>query len=179
MTERDEDRLTRLDVTAYRGLAYRQQSPGYDPMSGTGARRRGGRFNPPRSFPVLYLALSVQTAAAELRRGAPRAGLSLADALPRAVFRYDVELVRVVDLRDPDALQRLDVTTEELLAADQIRSRAIGEAAARLGLQAILAPSATGTGDVLAVILDNLAGSRCEPELLTTWTDVRDVGTGT
>lgn len=175
MTDGVEDRLARLELTSYTGHAYRQQSPGYDPRSGVGARRRGGRFNPPRSYPVLYLTLSVETAAAELQRSAQRTGLSLAEALPREVFRYDVSLSRVLDLREVGTLEQLGVTREELLAGDQARSRQIGEGAARNGIQAILAPSATETGEVLAVILDNLGTGRCDPSLVTVWASVADV----
>ena len=40
-------------------IAYRNQAKGFDPRSGDGARRLGGRFNPPHSFPVLYLCLTL------------------------------------------------------------------------------------------------------------------------
>jgi RES domain-containing protein len=53
---------------AYSGICYRQQSPKYDPLSGEGARMQGGRFNPPNSFPVLYLCSTAGCAAAEFMR---------------------------------------------------------------------------------------------------------------
>ncbi len=128
MTERDEERLARLNLASYSGTAYRHQSPGFDPRSGTGARRRGGRFNPPRSFQVLYLALSVETAAADLRQAAERMNLPLAAALPREVFVSTVSLDHVLDLRASEALAGLEATRNQLLAADQARSRVVGEA---------------------------------------------------
>lgn len=176
MTGRLEDRVAQILPTSYRGTAYRQQGPGYDPRSGAGARRRGGRFNPPRSFPVIYLAMSIETAAAELRHVSARMGIALHDALPREVFAFDLDLTRVLDLRDEEKLDQLGITKDELLAADQLRSREIGEAALRVGFQAIAAPSATGTGDVLAVLLDNLGPGRCEPTPLVEWNEESDIG---
>ena len=176
MSNRIEDRLARIAPAHYVGTAYRQQGPGYDPRSGAGARRHGGRFNPPRSFPVLYLALTLETAAAELRHIADRSGIALRDALPRELFSFELDLTRVLDLRDEDALSELEVTRDDVLAPDQQRSREIGEAALSVGLQAIAAPSATGTGEVLAVFLDNLGVGRCEPTRLGTWNDEPALG---
>lgn len=174
MIENDEDRLARVELVPYAGSAYRHQSPDLDPLSGVGARRRGGRFNPPRSFPVLYLGLELDTVAAELRRSAARTGLNVLDALPREVFRYDVDVSRVLDLRDPSTLDALETTLDELLAADRLRGQQIGVAALHSDAQAILAPSATGTGTVLAVLLDNLGASRCTANLQATWRSLGD-----
>lgn len=175
MIENDEDRLARVELVSYVGSAYRHQSPDLDPLSGVGARRRGGRFNPPRSFPVLYLALGLDTVAAELRRSAARTGLDVIDALPREVFRYDLDVGRVLDLRDPSTVETLETTLDELLAADRLRGQQIGVAALHADVQAILAPSATGTGTVLAVLLDNLGASRCTARLEATWRSLDDL----
>ena len=175
MTQRDEDALAELDVAPFVGDAYRQQAPGFDPVSGAGARRRGGRYNPPQSFPVLYLALTTTVAAAELRHGAERIGLQARDALPRELYRIDLHLERVVDLRQPEALAALNVTRNDLLAASQLRSRQIGTAASHLGIQALLAPSAAGDGDVIAVFVDNLGVSRCDATLEAEWRSEADL----
>lgn len=177
MTDRLEDHLGRVTPVSFSGAAYRQQAPGYDPRSGAGARRRGGRFNPPLSFPVLYLACSLETAAAELRHVSERTGLALRDSLPREVFRFDLELTKVLDLRDDNTLATLRVTREELLAPDQLRSREVGEAALRVGFQAIAAPSAAGHGDIIAVLVDNLGSAPCEPNTLGLWTVESEIGT--
>lgn len=62
---------SRADVTGYRN-----QAPGFDPRSGEGARRFGGRFNPPGSFPTLYLCSITPATWHAMRRvsDAPRAG---------------------------------------------------------------------------------------------------------
>ncbi|MDE0674208.1 MAG: RES family NAD+ phosphorylase [bacterium] len=56
-------------------IGYRNQTPGYEVRSGEGARRFGGRFNQPDSFPVLYLCTTRKCASAELKRKAYRQGL--------------------------------------------------------------------------------------------------------
>ena len=178
MSQRDEELLARATTVQLQGLAYRNQPPGFDPRSGAGARRRGGRFNPPNSFPVLYLALTPDTAAAELHRAAEGMGLPVSAVLPRELFRYDVDLTRVLDLRDQAVRDVLGVTLPELLAADRTRSHQIGEAASRLGIQALVCPSATGVGDILAVFVDNLGSGTCEPHLVATWATEDQVGGG-
>jgi RES domain-containing protein len=125
---------------------------------------------------VLYLALSPATAAAELHRGAEAMGLPTSAVLPRELYRYDVDLTTVLDLRDETTRQALEVTIDELLAADRSRSTQLGAAAAARGIQALICPSATGVGYVVAVFVENLGASRCEPHLVTTWTTETDVG---
>ena len=176
MTLRDEELLARASKTGLKCIAYRNQPSGFDPRSGAGARRRGGRFNPPNSFGVLYLAMSCETAGAELQRASAAMGLPLAAVLPRELFQYDVDLQAIVDLRDPATREQLEVTVDELLAADRVRSQQVGEAASRLGIQALICPSATGIGDVLVVFVDNIGAGVCEPHLLGTWSIEAEVG---
>jgi RES domain-containing protein len=107
----------------------------------------------------------VETVDRELARSLARAGMSSAAARPRSLATIRVRLTRVLDLTDPAMLERLGVTREGIQAEDPALPRAIGEAAHRLGYEAVLAPSATGSGRVLAVFLDNLAaGSTIEVE---------------
>ena len=53
---------------------YRNQATGFDPRSGDGARRFGGRFNPLHSYPVVYLCTTRPCVVAELTRQARRQG---------------------------------------------------------------------------------------------------------
>ena len=50
----------------YQGLVYRALTPVWarEPLSGEGARRHGGRFNP-KGVPALYTALSIMSAIRE------------------------------------------------------------------------------------------------------------------
>lgn len=81
-------------------IAYRNQAKGFDPRSGDGARRLGGRFNPPHSFPVLYLCLTRPCVIAELTRQAERQGLNVDASLPRELFEFSADLDTVLDLTD-------------------------------------------------------------------------------
>jgi hypothetical protein len=72
------------------------------------------------------------------------------------MYRYEVQLAAVLDLTPNPARGALELSDSELAAADAYRCRQIGEATHYLGLEGILAPSATGEGTVLAVYFDRL-----------------------
>jgi RES domain-containing protein len=84
--------IEQLTPVAYAGHAYRHLAPGYSAYSGEGARAAGGRWNPPNSFPVLYLALDEDTVTAEVIRHAARTGRRPEDLLPRLLYRYQLDL---------------------------------------------------------------------------------------
>ncbi|CAN5689345.1 hypothetical protein BH18CHL1_BH18CHL1_03910 [soil metagenome] len=68
-----------------------------------------------------------------------------------------IDLKRVLDLRLTSVRDALDISVEDITGDDLAVPRAIGEAAQRLGYEAIVAPSATGIGHVVAIMLTNLA----------------------
>lgn len=162
-------RLGRLKAGSLEVAAFRHQSPGRDPLSGEGSRGRGGRYNPPRSFPVLYLALSEATAAMELERLGQRHALGVGALLPRELYSYAVKLDEVVDLRDSATLDLLGLTASDLVSADLASTQTIGAEAHALGFKAIAAPSASGSGDILALLIDNAHPLRLQPTLAATW----------
>ena len=98
----EASKLAKLTGMAHSATGYRNQASGFDPRSGDGARRFGGRFNPPHSFPVIYLCTSRPCVVAELTRQAQRQGLSVHDLLPRELWRITVELTKVLDLTHGD-----------------------------------------------------------------------------
>jgi RES domain-containing protein len=85
------------------------------------------------------------------------ASARLAVTLPRELATIRVELTRVLDLRSESARRALGIRLEEITGDDLTVPRAIGEAAQHLGYEAVVAPSATGIGDVLALFLTNRA----------------------
>jgi RES domain-containing protein len=72
------------------------------------------------------------------------------------MYRYEVVLSAMLDLRDPAARASLELSDAELKTNDAAECQQIGEAAHYLGLEGILAPSAAGKGTVLAVFFDRL-----------------------
>lgn len=172
----DSSALAAVRARTLSGLAYRSQAPGYDPRSGEGARFLGGRFNPPGSFPVLYLCRSRPCIVAELRRRAGREVIGLQGLLPREVFEYEVVLHSVLDLTDEDVLHGLNVQRRDVVSPDWSFTQELGRAAKARGFQAILSASATDVGEVLAVFTENLGGhGRIKPRLVETWSSPADL----
>ena len=151
-------------------VGYRNQAPGFDPLTDDGARRAGGRFNPPNSFPVLYLCSTRPCVVAELTRQAERQGLRVDDFLPREVIEVAGTLGKVLDLTDLATLDALGITPADLVREDRGFTREIGEAAHEHGFQAIRSPSATGVDQVLAIFPENLAGAVLKANLIDVWT---------
>ena len=135
-------------------VGYRNQAPGFDPRSGEGARRFGGRFNPPNSFRVLYLCSTCACATSELRRQAQRQSIDIERFLPRELWMVDMRRRRVLDLTGPESLESLEITGEDLVRDDYRFTQAIGKWAHEFRFQAIRTPSATGTGDVSMPVTD-------------------------
>lgn len=148
------ERLDQLDRIAYNGEAWRHVAPGRNPSSGEGARVLGGRWNPPDSFPALYLGLTYNVVVSEFYRAAARQALAPASLLPRVVYQYEVEVASLVDLRSDEACATLGVTAPALLADNLELTQAIGEAGHYLGLEGLLAPSAAGPDAALALFTD-------------------------
>ncbi len=133
--------LSKIVTLAGRGLSvkgFRNQASGFDPRSGDGARRFGGRFNRPHSYPVVYLCSTRPCVVAELRRQARRQGLAVEDLLPRELWLVTAALTKVLDLTDTETLRVLGVEPDELVRDDLQLTHDIGEAAHEHRFQAIL-----------------------------------------
>jgi RES domain-containing protein len=126
----------------------------------------GGRWNPRRSFAVLYLGTAIETVVAEFHRLAAKQLLAPDSFLPRTLYSYDVELHNVLDMREPESREALGLDMESLTGDDLSACQAIGEAAFTCGREGIVAPSATGVESVLAVF----------PGRLMPGSAIRDVG---
>ncbi|CAN5895822.1 hypothetical protein BH23ACT2_BH23ACT2_09280 [soil metagenome] len=167
--------LGHLTGTALSAVAYRNQAKGFDPRSGDGARRLGGRFNPPHSFPVLYPCLTRPCVVAELTRQAERQGLNVDALLPRELFEIRANLDQVLDLADPATLDALGIATPDLVREEHRFTQEIGEAAHEHAFQAIRSPSATGVDNVLAIFSEKLAGTVLNVRLLGEWNSPDDL----
>jgi RES domain-containing protein len=175
MGQYEASKLAKLTGTALSTTGYRNQAIGFDPRSGEGARRFGGRFNPPHSFPVVYLCTSRPCVVAEFTRQADRQGLAVDDLLPRELWRITVELTKVLDLTHRGTLEALNIDPADLLRDDRRLTNEIGEAAHEHRFQAIRSASVTGVDDVLAVMPENLAGAVLLAELIQEWTTAADL----
>lgn len=84
-------------ANTYSGKLYRALNPIYarEPMSGEGARRYGGRFNP-KGTPALYCSLSILTVVREANQ--------VGNLQPTTLISYDAEIERVFDSRGEAAL---------------------------------------------------------------------------
>jgi RES domain-containing protein len=154
----DPTRVASAPLVPFTGKGWRHLSPRHDPLSGEGARLNGGRFNPPGSFPVLYMCRTRPCAVAELTRLGDRQAIGLAGLLPRHLYSYDIVLDRVLELSDDHVRANVGLTLEVLAGPDWTACQQLGTTAHALGAQAILSPSATGVDDVLAVFV-NTSGS--------------------
>lgn len=171
----DPRALGQLTGTALSAVAYRNQTKGFDPRSGDGARRLGGRFNPPHSFPVLYLCLTRPCVVAELTRQAERQGLSVEALLPRELFAISADLDKVLDFTETETLDALGIAPPDLVREDHRFTQEIGEAAHGHGFQAIRSPSATGVDNVLAIFPEKLAGAVLDVRLRGEWSTAEDL----
>ena len=166
------DRISTAPRRSHQGLGYRQQSPQYHPLSGEGARIHGGRFNPPDSFPVLYLCSTPGCAAAEFMSDHP---LGPAGFLPRSLYKYDLSLAAVLDLTDDRTLAHLDTSLPAVVEDGGTLTQKIGEIAHQFGYQAVLNASATGIDAVLAVFIENLRPGVVSPTFAQTWQALDDL----
>jgi RES domain-containing protein len=166
--------LATVHPRGFAGLAYRNQAPGFDPVSGEGARRQGGRFNPPHSFPAVYICATKPCVVAELSQQAIRQGLQVADLLPRELWVVRLDLDAVLDLGDPDVRRDLRLEIADLTRRDQGFTREIGERAHELRFQAIRSPSATDVDEVITVFPENLGGATLSPQLEKVWRETSD-----
>jgi RES domain-containing protein len=112
--------LERAPLIAYSEPSYRVIADRWreTPLSAIGAFERGGRYNAPHTFPVLYTADSQMTALLEAEalfttsdgqlRGAPRD--------PDLILTLECSLLRVLDLTVPDLYPELGTSYEELVS---------------------------------------------------------------
>lgn len=163
----DERLIARVDQQghiAWSGATFRHTTLRRDPLSGAGARLNGGRWNPKDLFAALYLATPASTCMGELTRTAQSQGVSEIVLLqaPRLLHEIDVTDVKVLDLRDSEQRSAVGITDADISDSDWTICQQVGHSAWFLGLQGIVAPSATGAGSVLT-----LFEGRIEPGQVT------------
>lgn len=165
--------LERAPLTPYTEPSYRVIADRWrdNPLSAIGAFERGGRYNAPRTFPMLYTANTQMTALLEAEalfttadgqlRGAPRD--------PDLILTLECALLRVLDLTGPDLYADLGTSYDELVSAVPSRfilnarkkltpTQQLGEACFRSGgISALKVPSAQhAEGYCLDILIESL-----------------------
>lgn len=143
--------LDTLGPTSLDGVFYRHTATNRDPLSGMGARITGGRWNPPGTE-TFYLARPLATCRAEFHRMAEGQGKGPESLLRRTVHTIAVTGLEIIDLTSQDSLGSvgLDLTS---ITGPWAPCQAIGDATDTLGMGGLLVPSASGSGEVLAVFV--------------------------
>lgn len=118
-----------------------------------GARLYGGRWSPRGVFAAIYLAQPLSTCLAELERQSDAANLPVLARIARGVDLHTLAAtdIRVLDLREVDALDHVGLSTQDIVDEDWTACQAVGHAAYFLDHDGLLAPSASGTGLVVTV----------------------------
>ncbi len=171
----DAGRVAATPLVPFAGQGWRHLGPRHDPLSGEGARIHGGRFNPPGSFPVLYLCQSRPCAVAELRRLGERQSIGVEGLLPRTLYRYEIALDRILDLTDDVVRAQVGLGPDILTNPDWSSCQELGSTLHALGAQGVTSASATGVGEVLAVFIQRIGLGRLEAHLAEEWRSVDQV----
>lgn len=157
-------------ISPFAGTAYRSCSPQYATadqlLTGDGARRYGGRWNPV-GIATVYLCLTPETALAEAFSHFRYYGLPVAAALPRTFVAVEVDVASVIDLHELCTVNPSEHPVDVLMAADWRRdvgngriplTQRLGLAVFDMGLEGLLVPSAAdgGRGRNLVLFPENL-----------------------
>ena len=156
--------LPRSRVSA---VIFRIVREGLDPLGTAGSLEAGGRFNPPHEFGALYASLQATTAAKEVARGLRQRGVDPAGFPESAWWIYELEVTSesVLDLTDPEVLQKAGIQQGSLTGADISATQEIARQARTQGYEALLVPSAAAPGSKnLVLFVDRLPA---EPHVLS------------
>ena len=146
------EKVNAVGPTSWSATMHRYTTARRDALSGEGARRSGGRWNPKGLFPTIYLALPVSTCMGEVERAAEARHLTVERMLsvPHNLHELQVTEIDVLDLRSEATRQQVGFAPEDLASEWDI-CQSVGHAAWFLELGGVLAPSAIGEGLTLAL----------------------------
>jgi len=140
-----------IAALAIDGVWWPQVPHGLDPLARP-APPRDARWQRGAAADALYLAESPETTWAEWYRWLAEYGVPPRAALPRDLWRIEIALEGVADLRSAVTLASLGLSAPLPGRNDWPAFQAVGERLAATGLAALLAPSAARTGgEVLCI----------------------------
>jgi hypothetical protein len=117
----------------------------------------GGRWSPPRRFPVMYLGRPRDSVVIEAYRHLVdpfiEDGMTGEMAAPRRILTVAVKVAEVLDLRSDEAQTQVGLRRTDLMSpiGEYPSCQRVGHIAHQLGLHGVLAPAATGLGETLAL----------------------------
>ena len=150
----DEGLVQRIDArgtVAWSGTCFRYTTAHRDPLSGEGARRFGGRWNPASLFSAIYLADSARACMVEVDRAA-QAASTTAEKMLEASYRLHTvaaDALAVLDLTTAEAREAVGLGDDDIHGDDWSACQAVGHAAWFLHVQGVLVPAAGGVGLVI------------------------------
>lgn len=165
--------LERAPLICYSGFTYRVIADRWraSPLSALGAVQRGGRYNAPHTFPVLYSADSQVTALLEAEALFTTADGQL-QGIPRdpdLILTIKCRLERVLDLTEPTLYDALGISQVELVSSapsrfmlnarrEETPTQQLGAACSYSGrISALKVPSAAHpNGFCLDILIDSL-----------------------
>lgn len=145
------DKLEQLAAQSYTGRAWRHMFNGVDPQL---PNTRGARWNP-AGVAAIYLSLESATAIAEADYS-----LAIQPVRPtprsRELYEVEIDLGRILDLRDVGVLASLGVDEEALRRDPPNECQAVGGGAAWLQCDGLIVPSARAPGSNLVAFVDHM-----------------------
>jgi len=145
------------------GVFLRHASVGRPGLAGSNA---GGRWGPPGTYPVLYLGRPRESVVVEAYRRLidPFPDMTGDMVAPRRLYTCRIRVAEVLDLRVAANLADVGLS-RDALSGQYEPCQAVGQAAHQLGMHALIAPAATGTGETLALFVRHL-GEGEQPAVL-------------
>lgn len=169
---RDQIGVDKLTDTGFRsaGVKYANEN---DLISGDGAGKYGGRWNPP-GIRAIYMSLDPVTATKESYQEFIKFGFKDNNIRPRVMVGAKLKLRRLLDLTDTKVRRKLGFRLDELTegnghaiqsGGEESRTQAIGRGCRSAGFEGLIVPSVRNRlGKNVAVFPDNLGnGSSIEP----------------
>jgi RES domain len=147
-------------VTTVTGEFRRHSSLKWPALTGSDS---GGRWGRPTAYPVLYLGRPEQSVIVEAYRHLVDdvEGMRPDLVQPRRLVTCSVECTNILDLRTTENQLRVSLTNAELTSpvGDYERCQRVGAVAHQLGLHGVIAISASGLGETLALFEQRLPAS--------------------
>lgn len=142
------------DAGGFDGVIVRSVGTKYatarDFLSGAGAARTGGRWNPP-GLPAIYASLDVITATREAYQNFVNFGFPMTAISPRVTAGARATLSKMLDLTDETVLSQIGFSTADLVeeewqaiqdGGEESWTQAIGRGCQQAGFEGLLAVSA-------------------------------------